>query len=234
MIARILACATAVGVATTANAALFSFASDVDSGSFTFVGGAGGVIDAQDPTDTQLLFIDDNNGPLPTIPLEVEFEAAFQMAYVASVPVTGNTFVHTYALAGVFGFFSPTGAPILTATLTGGALTALGSATAWGTSETIQVNDIGAGEITYTWWGPDLPAYGIYAGDSIGPDDAAFTLTLTLSPGGFGVPLDPQTGLPAAIWTSEGSYSGSAFFIPTPGAAALAGIGLMGISRRRR
>lgn len=235
MILRLLACATVVAVAGSAQAALFSFASDVDSSSFTFFGWGNAIVDAQDPSDTQLLFIDDDNGVLPTLPVTVEFDAVFEMAYAGSIPVTGNTFVHTYALAGAFGFFDPdTGAPILTAALTGGSLTALGSATSWGTSETIQVNDIGASEIVYTWWGPAIPAYGLYPGNSIGPDDAAFTLTLTLSAAGAGVPLDPQTGLPAIDWVSEGSYSGSAFFIPTPGAAALAGLGLIGMARRRR
>ncbi len=234
MISRFLACATVVAVAGSAHAALFSFASDVDSGSFTFYGAGGGVVDAQDSADTQLLFIDDTNGVFPTLPIVVEFEAAFQMAYVASVPVTGNTFVHTYALAGAFGFFDPgTGLPILTAALTGGSMTALGSATAWGTSETIQVNDIGDSEIVYTWWGPAIPEYGLYPGNSIGPDDAAFTLTLTLNAAGPGVPLGTD-GLPSTAWVSEGSYSGSAFFVPTPGAAALAGMGLIGMTRRRR
>lgn len=231
---RVLACAMGLSLAGAADAAaLFSFASDVDSGSFTFVGGAGGVIDAQDPTDGQILFIDDTNGVLPTLSLGVEFEAAFVMSYVASVPVTADTFVHTYALAGAFGFFDAAGAPILTAQLVGGAMTALGSANAWGSSETIQVNDIGASEIVYTWWGPDLPSYGIYTGQSVGPDDAAFTLTFTLSPGAIGVPLGTD-GLPTAVWTSEGSYSGSAYFIPTPGALALGGLGLFASLRRRR
>ncbi len=233
MMYRFLACASALCMASAADAALFSFASDVDSGSFTFAGSGGGVIDAQDSTDTQLLFIDDTNGALPTVPLVVEFEAQFQMAYVTSVPVTGDTFVHTYALAGLFGFFDVTGAPILTAELVGGSLTALGSATSWGTSETIQVNDVGSSEIVYTWWGPDIPEYGIYNGQSIGPDDAAFTLTLTLSAGGIGVPLGSD-GLPSTAWVSEGSFSGSAFFIPTPGAAALAFLGFASAARRRR
>ena len=73
----------------------------------------------------------------------------------------------------------------------------------------------------------------VFAGQSVSPDDFGFDLSL-LNSGPNGVAIDPQTGLPIATWRSEGSYSGSATFVPTPGAAALAGLGLVTVSRRRR
>ena len=68
--------------------------------------------------------------------------------------------------------------------------------------------------------------------------DAAFTLTNLLSFSNDatqpGVPLDPQTFLPAEKWQSEGSYSGSAFFIPAPASLAMLGAGGLIAARRRR
>ncbi|MFA6043994.1 MAG: hypothetical protein WC718_03330, partial [Phycisphaerales bacterium] len=117
---------------------------------------------------------------------------------------------------------------------TGGALSALGTQNAWGSTGGIDATDI-TGQVTYTWFGPDLPAYGLFNGQSsVGIDDATFTLTNLQTVGaGPGVTLG-SGGLPGAQWVAEGSYSGTARFVPAPGAMALAGLGGLIMSRRRR
>lgn len=225
----------AVGcLVSSSQAALFSFASDNDHSSWTFTGAGGLVADAQDPTDPQILLVDDHNGPLPAIPFAVEFQANFTVAYLASVPV-GGSFVHNYSLNGTFSFLDALGNTLLSATITNGALTALGGANSWYSTATIQAGDNGTGgSVVYNWNGAAIPGYDLIPGSSNGIDDAAFTLS-SLNMAGAGVVLDPQTFLPVREWNSEGSYSGTARnFIPTPGAAMIATLGGLVALRRRR
>src|SRR5262245_26725118 len=117
----------AVGcLVSSSQAALFSFASDNDHTSWTFTGAGAMVHDANDPTDPQILLIDDHNGPLPAIPMSVEFQANFTIAYLASVPLGGGAFVHNYSLNGSFSFLDAAGAALLTCTVQNGSLTAIG------------------------------------------------------------------------------------------------------------
>src|SRR5689334_12738956 len=72
--------AAGLGAAPTAHATYFSFASDVNSGAPTFAGTAGSngiftITDFSRP-NTYSLVIDDNNGPLPSITIPVEFHAS--------------------------------------------------------------------------------------------------------------------------------------------------------------
>lgn len=235
MIRQTLGIAIVVGLAASANAGIFSFASDNDHTSFTFTGFGGSVGDAADSTDVFELFIDDDNGPLPPLTYEVEFEAAFSIAYAGSVDLGGGLFVHSYFLDGEFGYYdTASGDPILTAIIGHGALTALGTAGSWLSTSTVLGADGPASDVTYVWHGSDIPDYGLFTGASVGPDDdAAFTLTFLQHDGGSGVGLDSAM-LPESQWVSEGSYSGTAHFIPAPGSMALlAGTGLM-LGRRRR
>lgn len=224
-----------VGIATmagSAQAALFSFASDTNHTDFTFAGVGGLVRDAQDPLDPVVLLLDDNNGPLPALSFNVEFDAEFSIAFAGSTQVAPGIFTHSYSLNGSF-LFSGAAGPLLKVSIADGALVALGGANAWGTTDTIMGAD-DPGSVDYTWLGSDLPAYGVYNGTSIGPDDAAFTLTFLQTALGGGVALDPQTKLPISEWRSEGSYSGTAFFVPSPGAMALLGMASLVAGRRRR
>lgn len=225
----------AVGVlAGSSQAALFSFASDNDHTSWTFTGGGGLVRDAQDPLDPQILLVDDHNGPLPAIPFAVEFQANFTIAHLASVPLGGG-FIHNYSLNGTFSFVDAAGNTLLSATVSNGAFTAIGGANSWYSTSTIQANDNpDGGSVVYTWNGSAIPGYDLLPGQSNGQDDMAFTLS-ALNARGLDVALDPQTFLPSAEWTSEGSYSGTARnFIPAPGAAMIATLGGLVALRRRR
>lgn len=232
---RALACVCCGCLAGSAQASLFSFASDNDHTSWTFRGLGSGIFNASDPTDPQVLLIDDNNGVHPALSLDVNFEAAFQLQYVASVPIGGGAFVHTYVLSGSFGFTNRvSGTPILTADFADGAFTAIGGAASWSPTGTVQANDNDfGGSVTYHWFGGALPDYGLFPGSSLGPDDMAFTLTV-LNHLGAAVGLD-ERHMPVAQWFSEGSYSGSASnFIPAPGVASLLGLGGLSLLRRKR
>lgn len=220
-------------LASSSQAALFSFASDNDHTSWTFTGGGAMVRDAQDPTDPQMLLVDDHNGPLPAIPFAVEFQADFTISYLASTPLGGGAFIHNYALNGTFSFVGATGV-LLEATVSNGSLTAIGGALSWYTTATLQAGDNSeGGSVAYTWHGDAMPEYELFPGESVGRDDMAFTLT-SLNLRGMDVTLDPDTHLPASGWVSEGSYSGTSRFIPAPGAAMVAGVGALVALRRRR
>ena len=226
----------AVGcLVSSSQAALFSFASDNDHTSWTFTGSGGTISDANDPTDPQILLVDDHNGPLPAIPFAVEFQASFTIGFLASVPLGGGAFVHNYSLNGTFSFVDGTGNTLLSATVTNGAFTALGGALSWYSTGTIQANDNGTGgSVAYTLNGAAIPGYDLQPGPSQGEDDMAFTLS-ALNLNNMDVVLDPQTHLPTGEWDSEGSYSGTARnFIPAPGAAMIAALGGLVALRRRR
>lgn len=227
----ILAALGVAALAGTAHGTLFSFASDSNPNGFTFAGNGAAVTDSAGATPVVLL-VDDNNGPLPALSYNVDFVADFTIAHVSSVQVAPGVFSHNYSLNGFFQFNTGAG-PLLRATITDGAMVALGTATRWGSTETILGSD-DPGSVEYTWFGPDLPAYGVFNGVSIGLDDAAFTLTNTQTFLGMGVSLNAQTFLPDAGWQSEGSFSGTAVFIPAPGAAALLGMAGLVVGRRRR
>jgi hypothetical protein len=216
-----------------AQAATFSFASDTNPSDFTFAGAGGEVRDAQDPTDPVVLLVDDSNGPLPAISFNVEFEAEFDIDYVNSAQVAPGVYTHSYALNGTFSF-RQAGNDLLRGTITDGAMVALGGGVSWGSTGTILGSD-DPGSVEYTWLGADLPAgYGVFNGTSVGIDDAAFTLTFLQSALGSGVSLHPITLLPLGEWTSEGSFSGTAFFVPAPGSITLLGAAGLAGSRRRR
>jgi len=255
--ASILSIMTLAG---TANASLFSFASDDDSSQFTFRGTAGtgstfGIVNGRDPTSTPVtLKIDDNNGPLATVSLNVGFRSNFTATFANSVGVAGAT-TYVYTVTGTFSFVdNATGAALLTGTIgtaQPAAMTILGSSTAWGSSGSIFDSDTAynfAGAVTWTSTAALATAmmgagaanplnYGIPAagGTSNTPDDFSFTLT-NLNSNGGPVPITSPGRLPTTAWASEGSFSGSAINgIPSPGALTLVGVaGLLSMSRRRR
>ena len=236
MIHHTISLAIVAGLAASANAGIFSFASDVDHTSFTFGGQGSSLGQAGDSTDLFELYIDDDNGLLDPLVYSVRFYADFVIDHAGSIEIDGGMFVHTYDLSGDFGYYNiDTGDPILTASINNGALTALGTYTRWLSTSTILGADGDASDVTYTWHLDDNPDYGLYNGESVGPaDDAAFTLTFLQTNSGSGVKIGNSNKLPLVRWKSEGSYSGSATFVPAPGSLALlAGVGLV-LGRRRR
>lgn len=246
-------------LAGSAQATLFSFASDDDSSNFTFRGTAAtgnsfSIVNGRDPQSTPLtLKIDDNNGALPTVSLSVGFRANFTARWEGSVGLAGAQ-THVYRVLGSFSFVNPnTGATLLTGTVSSdnspAAMTVLGTTTAWGSSGSIFGSDTAynfAGAVVWSATadfltyaqssaGANLLSYGVAAGASNAPDDFSFTLTDLNSSGG-NVPINSTTRLPTSAWSSESSFSGTALNgIPSPGAVAVLGLaGLVAFGRRRR
>lgn len=242
----------AAAIASPAQATLFSFSSNINSNAYTFGGTAGtlgsfGITDFSRP-NTFTLNIDDNNGPLPTLSIPVEFHASITASTGLSTNIAGNLWVHSYRVAGSFGFYDAAGAGLLTATVgptNPAVLTVPGSQTTWSSTGAVLGADTFS-NITYTASNQLIAAmggaavaaqYGIFSGASGTPADFAFDLSV-INAGAIGqaVAIDPTTKAPTSAWRSESSYSGSAGgFVPSPGAAVLFGAaGLLSMSRRRR
>lgn len=248
------------GAAGSAQATLFSFASDMNSNAYTFGGSAGGggsdgkftITDFSRP-NTFSLHVDDDNGPMNTVMIPVEFRAALSADNGISTQIFGTLYQHTYRVSGTFGFYDAGGNALLTVII-GSAnpaiLTVPGSQTAWASSGAVLGADSFA-DITYvatsalvTALGGTATAaqYGIVVGpdgtgSSVGPDDFGFDLSaLNAGAMGLSVAIDPVSKAPTTAWRSESSYSGSVSGgIPTPASAALMSIaGLVGCVRSRR
>lgn len=250
---RLIGIAALLSLAGSAQAALFSFASDDASSQFTFLGtaGAGTTFTASASgggTGVPVtLKIDDNNGALPTVSLNVRMIATFTFAYVSSIGTMNNQ-THAYSVVGMFGFVDAAGAPLLTVNVTTqnpAGLAIGGTMTQWFSAGGLFGSDnAGGGTVAYTPTaalftagtaaGANLNNYGIFNGTSTGPDDFGFSLTF-VNANNLPVSIDAQTRLPTAAWRAEGSYSGSATWIPSPGSAAMIGLaGLLAAGRRRR
>lgn len=223
----------------------FSFASDTADTAWTFEGVGATIAHGLGDTDTIGLVIDDLNGPLDALTLDASFFAEFTLSGHTATNIFGSTWLHSYAVEGTFGFQGPGGEDWLIAVFDDSVFTSPGSETRWSSTGAALGSDDFAG-VRYQATGAFIAAidaalggsataadYGIFEGFSVDPDDFGFDFTV-LNSGPNGVAIDPQTGLPTNEWRSEGSYSGSATFVPTPGAAALAGLGLVTVARRRR
>ncbi|MFA6043995.1 MAG: PEP-CTERM sorting domain-containing protein [Phycisphaerales bacterium] len=235
MVAAALAAASSAQAVTT-----FSFASDTDPSQFTFSGN-GAQVSNGTPAPTVTLLVGNGNGGQAPLSFNVEFRSNFSISYVVSTPVSGG-FQHIYNVQGnqgqspTFGFYVPgTNDALLTATFEGGIFRSAGTQNAWGSGANVEASDI-TGQVTYTWFGASNAAYGLVAGgSSFGLDDAAFTLSNLQSgqPATNGVGLNADN-YPIQSWNSEGSFSGTANFVPSPGAIALMGLGGLAMARRRR
>ena len=239
---RLITSASVIALmAGSASAAFFSFASDRDDMSWTFTGAGASITDAHDPGDPLVLLVDDQNGILPELEFDVEFNASMTITHVGSIPV-GTNWSHNYLLSGTFEFLDATGAPLLTVSLDNALLTALGGQASWYTTATMQGSDLGTNGVTvdYVWHGSALPDYELFPGLQSDPSDFGFDLTvlntsgiLPYMGGGEGVGLDANM-LPDQTWYSEASYSGWANPIPTPAGALTLVLGGLVATRRRR
>jgi MYXO-CTERM domain-containing protein len=210
------------------------------------------------------LRIDDNNGSNPRVDIRTKFTANLTASYLSSANIFGSLWQHTYRVTGSFSFLDAvTGNLLLRADIldnSGGILTVPGGANTWSSVGAVLGADSfpGTAGIQYTATSDLVTAMGgaaaaamynivIPSGNtqqvSVGPDDFGFDLTVLNVPAagsqtpvpGAQVALNPQTFLPTQAWASESSFSGSAVGgIPTPGAAALMGLGGLVAARRRR
>ncbi|HZW08890.1 MAG TPA: hypothetical protein VFF69_03225, partial [Phycisphaerales bacterium] len=226
MLRPLLPACVAGAIATTAHAGILSFASDSSDQSWTFTGGTHSnhfaIHDGTPTDDLMRLLIDDDNGPLDPLAYDADFNFHAHMTHVSSTPIQGGMFLHTYDIEGDAGWYTADG-PVVELTFDGAVMTVIGTELAWGAAGSI-FGDETFSAVTYTSY-VDAPDHGVFAGQSVGPDDFAFTLTSINTSGVIpydhdpafrGVALDPATMLPAHDFFAEGSYSGSAHFIPTP------------------
>lgn len=230
------------GAAAAANAGIFSFASDFSDQSWTFRGEFhGGHFALEDGTptnDLMQLLIDDGNGGLDPLVFEVDFNMHFDVEYLSSSPIGGGKFLHSYVVEGDAGWYTASG-PVLELAAQGAILTIVGGETSWDSAGSVFGADAWAG-VTYTSY-VDAPAYGMYEGQNISPADFSFSITALNTSGVIpydfsspGAELDPSNMLPIDEIFAEGSYSGSANFIPAPGSLALLGVAGVAMQRRRR
>jgi hypothetical protein len=136
-----------------------------------------------------------------------------------------------------------------TGTSTPAGMTVLGSNTQWGSGGGISSSDSAYNQAGAVQWtatndllsyasglGFNLTNYGFQQGLVSGSqivDDFAFSLSaLTLN--GGAVAIDSMSRLPTMAFESEGSFNGSAAFVPAPGAAGLALVAGVLATRRRR
>ncbi len=231
------------GLTVAANAGIFSFASDYSDQSWTFTlathGGHFAIEDQTQFTDPTILLIDDANGILEPLQYEVDFNLHADIDYLSSTPIGGGKFIHSYSVEEAYAGWYTSNGPILEMTFDDSIITIVGDEFGWDTAGSMFGSDAWA-SVQYTSY-INEPDYGMYLGDAIGPQDFGFSLTTINTSGSIpydysspGATLDPQTMFPTEEVFAEGSFSGSAQFIPAPSTAALLlGAGLFGTRRRR-
>jgi hypothetical protein len=216
-----VACAPAI-----AGAVTFSFASDSDADSPTWLQSGNIITDYNDDVFIDLLIDIDEDGPNDAVLFEeARFDAVFELDFVQSVPLPGGQFLHIWEAMGSFDFFDATGALILSAEFEAGAFSGIGSETRLGTAASVVADDGDAGLVTYT---PGQPLIDLGINEFFDPQDLAFTFTDINDGDGAAV-----NGGVIAPFDAEGSYSGSAV-IPTPGASVILASGLLVVAPRRR
>lgn len=231
------------GLTATANAGLFSFASDYSDQSWTLDfhrhQGQFSLGDLTSHTDPTILLIDDANGILEPLQYEVDFNLHADVHYLNSTSIGGGKFIHTYTVKNAAaGWYTGSG-PVLEIAFDDSIITIVGDEFGWDTAGSMFGSDAWAA-VQYTSY-IDEPDYGMYLGDAIGFQDFGFSLTSMNTSGSIpydytlpGATLDPSTMLPGDDVFAEASFSGSALFIPAPSTAVLLlGAGLFGTRRRR-
>lgn len=234
----VLAMLGVAGLAASANATYFSFASDTANRQWTFAGNGANVSQGDAAgVDVDLILADDNGGTERTI--ATKFFASWTLSHVGSTGV-GAAVSHTYRATGNFQWLdASTGGLVLRGDFSDAIFTAGGSAAAWSSTATVMGSDEFT-QMAYTS-GISAPEVGLGIGALGGPQDFAFTLTVINTSGQLpyranaanrGVALG-EGMLPGREWWSEGSFSGSA--VPAPGSVALVGLGgVMCLKRRRK
>jgi MYXO-CTERM domain-containing protein len=238
------ACAALALAAGSANAALFSFASDSADHAWTYTGNGANISNGTNGNaDPLVLMIDDDNGPALPLQVSVSFSAQYTLSFVGQVPLPGGAISYNYAANGQFVFTDiASGTALLTTTFSNALFTARGNETAWFTTGALQVDSSGGATVSMVWGGATLPAYGLAPGSLNGlPRGFAFDLSAINTSGAIpyggqnpGVAINANTKLPSSQWFSESSYSATGRVIPAPGALALMGLGGLALRRRKR
>lgn len=223
-----------------AQGALFSFASNFNDQAWMFRGGPGlSFSDGTGPNDPTVLVIDDNNGPLAPLLVSCQFNANVNLTTVGSFPLGGGQFSHNYHASGSFNFVDiASGVTLLTVDFSAALYTSLGGEFTWGSTGAFQASLAAGSNVTMTWGGAPLPAYGLTPGP-LGSGDFAFGLDAVNTSGvipfnfqNLGVGITPATGSTTQAWFAEASFTASV--VPVPGTALLLALGAGMVVRRRR
>jgi MYXO-CTERM domain-containing protein len=175
--------------------------------------------------------------------VSVNFSANYTLTFVGSIPLPSGAVAYAYAASGQFTFTDiVSGTTLLTTNFSNALFTARGTATAWSTNASLQVDDSSGATVSMVWGGANLPLYGLAAGSLDGsPRGFSFDLTSINTSGSLpyngtspGVALNPNSHLPSTTWFADASYTADARTIPTPGSLALLGLGGLALRRRRR
>lgn len=224
-----LALAVAAG---SANAALFSFASDRNQDGPTFSAIAvnsvndGRGFDANGAVTVDLLADRDGDGPQGPQVVAGRFEFAASITSYSVVNFAGQ-FIHNFTLNGAFSIIDDsTNAAIFTATFQNALFSSFSNtANQLGRSGQIQANDGADPTLAFA-------TAGVLADIDVSADRSfGFSLSDLQLANGNRVPVSAN-GITNVPWTSEGSFSAAA--VPSAGSAALMGLGLLTAARRRR
>jgi hypothetical protein len=236
MLTRIACIAAVAALAGSAHGAFFSFASGSASGAWTFTGSGATFGSGLGNTPVTLL-IDDRLGALPTLEVSSRFQANVTLTHLASTPLGGGSFSHSYLANGSFTFVdAAAGTPLLTTQFTNSLFTARGTEGAWSTTAALQGDNTGNGSVSMAWSGANLPAYGLVPG-MLDLPTFAFGMAALNSSGAIPYNFESpgralSNSLPSGTWYSEASFTAAA--IPAPGSMALLMLGGIMASRRRR
>ncbi len=236
------ACAALAFAAGSANAAIFGFGGTSSDETWIYTGN-GGAISGATGAQPIVLTVGDDFGPAQPLLASVTFSANYTLTFVGSIPLPGGAVSYAYAASGQFVFTDVvTNTTLLTTNFSNALFTARGSANAWSTTGSLQVDDSSGATVSMVWGGANLPLYGLSPGTLDGsPRDFSFDLSTINTSGsipyngtGPGVALNPNTHLPSTTWFADASYTADARSIPTPGSLALLGLGGLALRRRRR
>ncbi len=237
MIVRSASALALCAMASAANASFISFASDTSPLNPTLVAtwdSTNQVTNVVDfgPTTVDMLFDPDEGGPQLPISVPAALNLDLTMSYASSAPLGFGMFAHAFNVLGTFEFAHLVGNDEFTVKAT----VNLGEAifVGLGTGTTVMSASITGADMMYdqVTFDPAILAFSMVNC----PGDFGFTITALN--GGAGAQLITNGSgqvIGIAGFSAESSFSGSFTNIPTPGAAALAGLaGITAIRRRRK
>jgi hypothetical protein len=225
---------TAFALGAPAHGAIFRVDVDTDHSAWTFTGGNMTLGDGSDPMFPLTLLVDDVDGPLPAIPYWTQLQASFDVAHLSSQPAGGGLFLHRYSINGGFSFIDMDGNPLLSGSVSGAILAALGGPLSWSSAASVLFDEDGpVGSTTLQWHPGRVRGYDSEPGLYRVADVRFFLADISFQ--GADVTLDPETYLPTTPWVCESGFRARNLQIPAPGAGTLAGAcGVLALAPRRR
>lgn len=237
MIVRSASALALCALASAANASFISFASDTSPLNPTLVGtwdNLNQITHVADfgPTTVDMLFDPDESGPQMPITVPAALHVDLSMSYASSAPLGFGMFAHAFNVLGTFQYTNLIGNDefLVKATVDLGEAIFVGL----GNGTTVMSASITGADMMYDQVSFDPAILGFSMINC--PGDFGFTIT-ALNGGAGATLVRNGSGQVIGInnFMAESSFSGSFTNVPTPGAAALAGLaGVTAIRRRRK